>query len=122
MVVNETLQQILEYAKGIKPFNYDNVFKKNNELKKQHSLLKEKLKALITEEKDAYLWWDVMEEIVQKDIGKVYRMYEKNEKLQRHKIFQMGKVIPLFQYEPLVLIQESETLDEEEKRGQIDGA
>jgi hypothetical protein len=54
----------LEYAKGIKPFNYDNVFKKNNELKKQHSLLKEKLKALITEEKDAYLWWDVMEEIV----------------------------------------------------------
>jgi hypothetical protein len=29
----------------------------------------------------------------------------------------MGKVIPLFQYEPLVLIQESETLDEEEKRG-----
>jgi hypothetical protein len=29
----------------------------------------------------------------------------------------MGKVIPLFQYELLVMILESETLDEEEKRG-----
>jgi len=29
----------------------------------------------------------------------------------------MGKVIPLFQYEFLVMILESETLDEEENRG-----
>jgi hypothetical protein len=29
----------------------------------------------------------------------------------------MGKVIPLFQYELLIMILESETLDEEEKRG-----
>jgi hypothetical protein len=47
MVVNERLQQVLELAKGIKPFNYDNVFKNNNELKKQHSLFKVKLKALL---------------------------------------------------------------------------
>ncbi len=39
-----------------------------------------------------------------------------------HKISQMENVIPLFQYEPLVLILESETSDEEEERGQIDGA
>jgi hypothetical protein len=49
-------------------------------------------------------------------------MYEKNEKLYTHKISQMGKFIPLFQYEPLVLILESKTLDEDEKRGYIDGA
>jgi hypothetical protein len=54
----------LEYAKGIKPFNYDNVFRKNNELKKQHSLLKVKFKALIMEKKDADLWWDVVQDIV----------------------------------------------------------
>jgi hypothetical protein len=33
------------------------------------------------------LWWDVMQDIVQKDIGKVYKMYEKNEKLYRHNMF-----------------------------------
>jgi hypothetical protein len=67
-------------------------------------LLQVKLKALTIEEKDAYLWWDVMQDIVYKDIRKVYRMYERNEKLYRHKISQMEKVIPSFQYEPLVLI------------------
>jgi len=59
-VVNEGLQQVLEQAKGIKPFNYDNVFKENNELKKQHSFLKIKLKALTMEERDVDLWWDVV--------------------------------------------------------------
>jgi hypothetical protein len=39
------------------------------------------------EEKDAYLWWDVVQNIVQKDIGKVCRKYEKNERLHRHVIF-----------------------------------
>ncbi len=48
------------------------------------------------EEKDAYFWWDVVQDIIQKDIGKVYRMYERNEKLYKHKISQMEKVIPLF--------------------------
>jgi hypothetical protein len=43
-------------------------------------------------------------------------MYEKNEKLYKHKISQMEKVIPLFRYEPLVLTLESETLDEEKER------
>jgi hypothetical protein len=31
------------------------------------------------EEKDANFLWDVVQDIVQKDIGKVCRMYEKNE-------------------------------------------
>jgi hypothetical protein len=59
-VVNERLQQVLKQAKGIKPFNFDNVIRENNELKKQHSLLKVKLKALTMEEKDANLWWDAL--------------------------------------------------------------
>ncbi len=67
----------MEQAQGIKPFNYDNVFKVNNELKKQNSLLEVKLKALIMEEKDGNIWWDAMQDIVQKDIGKVCKMYEK---------------------------------------------
>jgi hypothetical protein len=57
------------------------------------------------EEKDANIWWDVMHDILQKDIRKVCRMYEKNEKLYKHEISHMAKVIPLFQYEPLVLTQ-----------------
>jgi len=120
-VVNERLQQVLKQAKGIKPFNYDNVFRENNELEKQHSLLKVKLKALTMEEKDVDLWWDAVQDIVQKDIGKVYKMYKRNEKLYMHKISRMEKVIPFFQYEPLVLTLESKTLDEEEERGQTDG-
>jgi hypothetical protein len=48
------------------------------------------------EKKDAYFWWDVVQDIVQKDIKKVYKMYERNEKLYRHKISSMEKVIPLF--------------------------
>jgi hypothetical protein len=49
-------------------------------------------------------------------------MYEKNEKLYMHKISQMEKVIPFFHYEPLILILESETLEEENKKGQINDA
>ncbi len=73
------------------------------------------------EEKDVDLWWDAVQDIVQKDIGKVYRMYERNEKLYMHKISQMEKVIPSFQYEPLVFISKPETSDEEENKGNTDG-
>jgi hypothetical protein len=48
-------------------------------------------------------------------------MYEKNEKFYKHKIFQMEKVIPSFQYEPLVLTPKPKTSDEEEYKGHIDG-
>jgi hypothetical protein len=34
MAFNEKLQKLLEEAHGIKSFNYDNVFRENNELKK----------------------------------------------------------------------------------------
>ncbi len=60
----------MEQAQGIKPFKYDNVFRKNNELKKNHGLFQVKLKAMIMEKKDVYLWWDVMQDIIQKDIEK----------------------------------------------------
>ncbi len=39
------------------------------------------------EEKDANLWWGVIQDIVQKDIGKVNRKYEMNERLYRYEIF-----------------------------------
>ncbi len=71
MAFNERLQKALEEAQRIKPFNYDNVFRKNNELKKQRSLLQVKFKALTMEKKDANLWWHVVQDIVQKDIEKV---------------------------------------------------
>jgi ABC-type phosphate transport system auxiliary subunit len=84
-----------------------------NELKKQHNLLQVKLEALAMEEKDADVWWDAMQNIVEKDIGKVCKMYQRNEKLYKHKISQMEKVVPSFQYEPLVLIPKLKTLYEE---------
>jgi len=37
------------------------------------------------EEKDGDLWWDAMQNVVQKDIGKVCRRYEWNERLYMHK-------------------------------------
>jgi hypothetical protein len=43
------------------------------------------------EEKYADLWWDVVQDIVQKDIGKVSRKYERKERLYKHMIFQMEK-------------------------------
>ncbi len=61
---------MIEHAKGIKPFNYDNVFRKNNKLKKQHNLLKVKFKTLTMEEKDVDIWWDVVQYIIQNDIRK----------------------------------------------------
>jgi len=85
-------------------------------------LLRVKFKALLMEEKDVDLWWDVVQDIVQKDIGKVCIKYERNERLYRHKIFQMEKIMPLFEYEPLVLFPEPETLNEEEDKRDIDGA
>jgi len=48
------------------------------------------------EKKDVDFWWDVMQDIVQKNTGKVGRMYERNEKLYMHKISQMEKVVPSF--------------------------
>ncbi len=66
----------MEQAHGIKPFKYDNVFRENNELKKKHGLFQVKFKTLIMEKKDAYMWWDVVQDIVQKDIEKICRRYE----------------------------------------------
>jgi hypothetical protein len=39
------------------------------------------------EEKDVDLWWDVVQDIIQKDLKKVYRKYEKNERLYKHMVF-----------------------------------
>jgi hypothetical protein len=36
------------------------------------------------EERDADLRWDVVQDIVQKDIGNVCKKYERNERLYRH--------------------------------------
>jgi hypothetical protein len=69
------------------------------------------------EEKDADLWWDT----VQKYIGKVYRKYERNERLYKHKIFQMEIIMPTFEYELLILFLEPETSNEEKNKGDIDG-
>jgi hypothetical protein len=44
-----------------------------------------------------------VQDIVQKDIGKVYRKYERNERLYIHRISQMERVMPSIEYEPLVL-------------------
>jgi hypothetical protein len=74
------------------------------------------------EEKDEDLWWDVIHDIIQKTIGKVCKRYEKNEKLHRHMISQMEKVMPTFEYEPLVFSPKLETLDEEEDRNNTNGA
>ncbi len=57
-----------------------------NELKKRHNLLQVKFKALTMKEKDTYVWWDLVQDIIQKYIGKVYKMYEGNEKFYKHKI------------------------------------
>jgi len=74
------------------------------------------------EEKDANLWWDiVVKDIVQKDIGKVYRKYERNERLYKHMISQMEKIMPLFEYEPLIMSPKLKTLDEEEDKRDTNG-
>jgi hypothetical protein len=46
------------------------------------------------EEKDAYLWWDVVQDIVHKDLRKVCKKYERNERFYIHMIFKMEKVMP----------------------------
>jgi len=77
--------------------------------------------ALSIEEKGVDLWWDVVQDIVQKYIGKVYRKYGRNERLYRHKISQMEKIMPSFEYESLILFLELKTSDEEEDKGDTDG-
>ncbi len=109
-------------AQTVKPFNYDIIFKENGEFKKQNILLQVKLKALSMEEKDVDLWWDAVQKIIQKYIGKTYKRYERNERLYRHKIYQMEKVMPPFEYEPLVFFPKLETSYEEEDKGNNDGA
>jgi hypothetical protein len=53
---------------------------------------------------------------------KICRRYERNERLYMHRISQMEKVIPSFQYEPLDFILELETSNEGEERGNTNGA
>ncbi len=67
------------------------------------------------EENDVDLCWDVVQHIVQKNIRKVCRMYERNEQLYSHKISQMEKVIPSFQYEQ-IFTPKPKSLNEEEER------
>jgi hypothetical protein len=86
MTFNEKLNKLLKETKKEKIFNYDNIFIENDEFKKHNTLLQVKLKALSMEEKDVDLWWDAVQDIVQKDIGKVCRKYERNERLYMHRI------------------------------------
>jgi hypothetical protein len=46
----------------------------------------------------------------------------RNEKFYMHKISQIERVIPSFQYEPLILTPKPKTSNEEEKRGNTNGA
>ncbi len=55
-------------------------------------------------------------------MGKVYRKYERNERFYKHRIFQMEKVIPLYEYEPLVLFPEQKTSNEIKEKGDTNGA
>ncbi len=64
MVFNEKLNKLLKEIQQKKPFNYNIVFGKNSEFKKHNTLLQIKLKALLMEEKDADLWWDVAHNII----------------------------------------------------------
>jgi hypothetical protein len=61
------------------------------------------------DEKNLDLWWDVVQDIVQKDIGKFCRQYERNERLYKHMIFYMKIIMPSFEYEPLVLFPKPKT-------------
>jgi hypothetical protein len=54
------LQKLLDKTQNVEPLNYDNVIREINELKKQHTLLYVKFKALSMEEKYVDLWWDAM--------------------------------------------------------------
>jgi hypothetical protein len=49
------------------------------------------------------------------------KKYDRNERLCKHKKIQMEKVIPSFEYEPLVLSPKLKTSYEEEDRGDIHG-
>ncbi len=64
MAFNEKLNKLLEETWKVKPFNYDSVFTKNSEYKKQNILLQVRFKALSMEEKDVDLWWDAVQDIV----------------------------------------------------------
>jgi hypothetical protein len=64
MAFNEKLNKLMEEIQKKKPFNYDIVFTKNNDFKKQNTLLQIKLKALSMEGKNANLWWDEVQDIV----------------------------------------------------------
>ncbi len=86
MTFNEELNKPLKETKKEKIFKYDNIFIENDEFKKHNILLQVKFKALSMEEKDVDLWWDAVQDIVQKEIGKVCRRYERNERLYMHKI------------------------------------
>jgi hypothetical protein len=49
-------------------------------------------------------------------------MYERNERLYRHMISQMEKLMPSFEYEPLILSPKPETSNEEKDKGDTNGA
>ncbi len=61
---NEKLQKLLKETQKVKPFNYDSVFREQNEFKKHNILFQVKFKALSMEEKNANLWWDAIQDIV----------------------------------------------------------
>jgi hypothetical protein len=52
--------------------------------------------------------------LFKKDINKAYMKYEINERLYRHMIFHMEKVMPSFEYDPLILSLEPKISNEEE--------
>jgi hypothetical protein len=55
--------------------------------KKNKKLLQVRLEPLSMEERNADLWCDVVHDIIHKDIRKICRRYERNERLYMHMIF-----------------------------------
>jgi hypothetical protein len=109
MAFNEKLNNSFEGNSKEKTFQLSCFLHRKCKFKKHNTLLHINLKALSMEEKDVDLWWDVVQDIVQKDIVKVCKKYKRNERLYRHKISYMEKVMPSFEYEPLIMSLEPKT-------------
>jgi hypothetical protein len=55
------------------------------------------------EEIDVDLWWDVIQDIIQKDIRKVYKRMGGMKGCTNTKFLKWKEFMPSFEYEPLVI-------------------
>jgi len=86
----QQLQNVLEKNKGIKFYYFQHKLRTYDELQMNYTILKTKMKATKLKETNINKWWDLVQDMVQKEVGNTFDQHHATEELYttKFKVYQ----------------------------------